>query len=179
MIFSFEFRRHLMVKGYCLNWILGRFKKGWRPEFIMIHYRYIIVILFVVVNALLLANFITITSKSRFVSSDFSGAVPRSFFLEIIEDTPLSTEHVSWSCIVRSSNDQLVLSGTGSSLHILRIGPPYQIDCHKTTDVEGDIFFYLKLMFILDGDELPTSRYLGSANINEDNPKGRISWPAR
>jgi len=62
---------------------------------------------------------------------------------------------------------------------ILRIGPPYQIECNKTTDIEGNIFFYLKLMFIPDGDELPTSRYLGSANINEDNPIGRISWPTR
>ena len=162
-----------------MNWILGRFKKGYRPEIVMIQYRYIIVILFVVVNALLLATFISITSQSRFVSSDFSGAVPRSFFLEIIEDTPLSTEHAGWSCIVMTSNGQLVLSGTGSSLHILRIGPPYQIECNKTTDIEGNIFFYLKLMFIPDGDELPTSRYLGSANINEDNPIGRISWPAR
>ncbi len=144
----------------------------------MIKYRYIIVILFVVVNALLLANFIAITSQSRFVSSDFSGAVPRSFFLEIIEDTRVSTEHAGWSCVVMTSNGQLVLSGTGSSLHILRMGPPYQIDCHKTTDVEGDIFFYLKIMFIPDGDELPTSRYLGSSNIDEVNPTGRISWPA-
>ena len=78
-----------------------------------------------------------------------------------------------------TSNGQLVLSGTGSSLYILRIGPPYQIECNKTTDIEGNIFFYLKLMFIPDGDELPTSRYLGSANINEDNPIGRISWPTR
>lgn len=145
----------------------------------MIQYRYIIVILFVVVNALLLATIISITSQSRFMNSDFPGAVPRSFFLEIIEESQLSTEHVSWSCTVMTSNGQLVISGMGSSLHILRIGPPYQINCHKTTDVEGDIFFYLKLMFIPDGDELPTSRYLGSANINEDNPKGRISWPTR
>ncbi len=144
----------------------------------MILYRYIIVILFVVVNALLLANFIAISSQSRFVSSDFLGTVPRSFFLEIIEDTGSLTEHVSWSCDIMTSNGQLSLSGTGSSLHILRRGPPYQIDCHKTTDVEGNIFFYLKLMFIPAGDELPTSRYLGSSNINEVNPKARISWPA-
>ena len=145
----------------------------------MIQYRYIIVSLFVIINALLLANFIAITSQSRFVSSDFSGAVPRSFFLEIIEDTGSLTEHVSWSCDIITSNSQSSLSGTGSSLHILRMGPPYQIDCHKTTDVEGNIFFYLKLMFIPAGDELPTSRYLGSSNISEDNPKARISWPAR
>jgi len=145
----------------------------------MIRYRYIIVILFVVVNALLLANFIAISSQSRFVSSDFSGSLSRSFFLEIIEDTQLSTEHASWSCLVMTSNGQFVLSGSGSSLHILRMGPPYQIDCHKTSDVEGDIFFYLKLVFISDGDELPTSRYLGSSSIDEVNQRGRIAWPAR
>jgi len=144
----------------------------------MVQYKYVIVILFVIVNAILLANFIAVTGKSGSVSSDFSWTVPRSFFLEIIEDIGVSTEHVSWSCDVMTSSGQLILSGSGSSVHILRIGPPYQIDCQKTTDVEGDIFFYLKVVFIPDGAELPTSRYLGSANISEGNPKGRITWPS-
>ncbi|MFQ6010683.1 MAG: hypothetical protein ACE5KG_00725 [Nitrososphaerales archaeon] len=145
----------------------------------MVRFRYIIVGLLIVANLLLLANFITVTSLSRTESSEVSRTVPRSFFLEIIEDTGSSSSHIAWDCTVTTGTDLTILSGTGSSLRILRMGPPYQIDCKKTADVDGNIFFYLKVMFIPDGDELPTSRYLGSATIDRASATARISWPSR